>query len=315
MGLGLYEDTEFITRGDIGAAAARHRSSRRSSVAPAGGLGLYQDTEFITRQMGRPSVPAAGGSGSGGLGLYEDTEFITRAVTGAMPAAGAVGARSSAGDGAPDLGLYEDTEFITHTVAPAAKDSGTGSESGGLGLYQDTEFITSRMPRPEQQPQQQKHAKPLGPRDARGGHLAAGPSSDPDSTLGLQLSKENRLPPLPPPCTEAEPSSTAGSEGAYAGFVGGAEGLASMQSLPASFARRCDSFEVMDSPLALRERLAAQCGGRGSSSTSSPGPSPDKVRAMLRVGHAYCFKKSVGVGVACHVCVHTCVRAHACICG
>ncbi|KIY92012.1 hypothetical protein MNEG_15951 [Monoraphidium neglectum] len=272
-GLYLYEDTEFISRADAaGAAAARMRAGRRSSVAPpAGGMALYQDTEFLTRPVGGAGAGAGAG---GGLGLYEDTEFITRPVGAAGVGAGS--GHGGSGSGSGGLGLYEDTEFVTRPAAPPA--GGGVGQGPGLCMHQDTEFLTGHVA--ATLAQQQGRATAAAGGGARGG------GCDPDSTQGLVLSKENRLP--PPAQAGAEPSADAaaarreqlGSPGrppraAVAGGFGAGPGTPG--GAGAALSARCDSFEVMDSPAGLRERLAARArAGSGGGSLPST-PSPDKV--------------------------------------
>ncbi|WIA31182.1 hypothetical protein OEZ86_001187 [Tetradesmus obliquus] len=145
MGMGLYEDTEFVGSKLAAAGAA---------AAAGGGLGLCEDTEFITCPVGAAAAAGRGGlggSGGGGgssnsLGLCEDTEFITRPVGGNTAARSSAFGGGAAGSNGGGLGLCEDTEFITRPMggAAASRRSGLGGAAagGGLGLCEDTQFIT-----------------------------------------------------------------------------------------------------------------------------------------------------------------------------
>jgi len=251
MGFALYEDTEFI--GGAATASFRHRNSRRSSVAPAGGLGLYEDTEFITS-----AVAAA-------------------AAAGGPPAANSAAGSGSAAAGSNDLGLglYEDTEFITRAVpkgnADSTDDGAAAGGGGGLGLYQDTEFITARClpshvdgeqrPAPvQQQPLVQQQPQPAAVAD--------------------ELSKENGL-----PSAAAAPRQHMDQENIAAPERAWDSPARSATSAAVAFAQRCDSFEVMDSPEARRQRLEAAegagCAAGSRLGPASAGSSPDKVRAQF----------------------------------
>jgi hypothetical protein len=260
MGFALYEDTEFLSRGDaVAAAARRQRAGRRSSIAPAGGLGLYEDTEFIT---GRP-MDAAGGSGGGSTDLGEGS--------GQAGAAGKSGRGCGGGD-LGGLGLYEDTEFITRPMAAAARGAvalGDGPSGGaapghaGLGLYQDTEFLTARPspPRPTAVRGLAPHivgaaAPPPAPGVCQG-------SCAPPPDMAAAACKDTRNDENA--CPSPRSAASAGEGAAAVPGEGSPE--------RAAFAVRCDSFDVMASPACSRPRL----GPGPSSGVPSAGSSPDKV--------------------------------------
>lgn len=104
------------------------RQGRRESLAPPVGLGLYEDTDFITRPVGdsRSSMAASGAAAGSGLSLYEDTEFITQRVSSSTAGDAGPAAPEQHEHG---LGLYEDTEFITRPVPrpPAATSAGSSN--------------------------------------------------------------------------------------------------------------------------------------------------------------------------------------------
>jgi hypothetical protein len=134
-GLGLCEDTEFITR-PVGTAAG---------AAGGGGLSLYEDTEFVSSRLA-----GASGAVGGSLGLCEDTEFITRPVAAAPAAAGAAGGRG--GFGRTGLG---GSSSVQQRLPDEASDSTTG-------LLRVKENLPSALgPRVGQQ-QQQPLRVPLG---------------------------------------------------------------------------------------------------------------------------------------------------------
>lgn len=96
--LGIYEDTQFINKGAVAAAAP---------VTSPAGFGIYEDTQFI-HKADCTSVTRQNPDEQNldGLGMYEDTQFVQK------PSRSMAAATSSPGS----LGLYEDTQLVDSTA-------------------------------------------------------------------------------------------------------------------------------------------------------------------------------------------------------
>lgn len=155
-GLGVCEDTEFITR-PMGNAAAGHS-----------GFTVYEDTDYLNVPVAQASIGmdrlslanrASGLANSRarqgvGIELHEDTELLTR-PTSIPPASNSDGSRTAStsrqpscavpgssriqentAEARPNLGLHEDTELLTCNTAAAGARM-------GLGLHEDTDLLPS----------------------------------------------------------------------------------------------------------------------------------------------------------------------------
>lgn len=101
--LGVYEDTQFITKGAVSAAAP---------VTSPAGFGIYEDTQFIHKaDCTSASCQHPDQQNLHGLSMYEDTQFVHK------PSRSTAAATSSTGG----LGIYEDTQLVDSTAGRRAK--------------------------------------------------------------------------------------------------------------------------------------------------------------------------------------------------
>lgn len=100
--LGIYEDTQFIKKGAVAAAAP---------VTSPAGFGIYEDTQFIHKaECSFATRQHPDEQNLNGLGIYEDTLFVHK------PSRSTAAATSSPGG----LGIYEDTQLVDGTAGRCA---------------------------------------------------------------------------------------------------------------------------------------------------------------------------------------------------
>lgn len=148
LGLGLHEDTDFLTSTNVAMAGSRGipQPARLGSNRPAvtAGLGLHEDTDLLTSSTAARAAgfskagssraqSATTGSGNAehqanGLGLHEDTELLTSNIAAAPAGFGRAGGTKPHGASSMDpenapvpamgLSLHEDTELLSGPAAP-----------------------------------------------------------------------------------------------------------------------------------------------------------------------------------------------------